>query len=313
MHSKILCIGSILIDELFFCEEPVLHGTSNPARMQRHIGGVISNIAIHLRQLGQHVSLISALGNDSDASWIKQHFCEKDIDLSDSMYVDGPTGRFTALLQPDGNLFTAACMDPVGSLLNVDFLQLHSEKLQTSDLIVMDTNVSKEVMQWVIDFCNSHQKKLIIETVSVAKARKLVDLNLNGIFMISPNEDELISLQAKSLSEIQAIETLRKKGVQHIWVKKGKRGSVFYDAQTAFELPGLQVNVTDTTGAGDAALAAWIAGYCHQLPHKSCVQLGHLMAAEILKINGTVHEGITFATLLNQKELIYGTESISPM
>lgn len=302
MHSKIICIGSVLIDELFFCEGPVLKGTSNPASMHRDIGGVISNIAMNLHYLGCTTNIITVIGNDADAHWIKDTFSQVGIDLAGTFHTTGSTGRFSAILQPDGGLYTAACMDPVGELLTIPLLVTNEQRLLEADLIILDTNPKTEVIQWLIDFCRTHNKKLIIETVSVAKAKKLSGINLDGVYLITPNEDELRSMYVDSISEVEIINHLLSKGVRNIWVKKGSRGSVFYDADGAQTFDAFQVEVKDTTGAGDSALSAWIAGYCHGLALSDCVKLGHHMAAEMLKINGTVNNQINFDQLMKLKQ-----------
>jgi pseudouridine kinase len=302
MHSKIICIGSVLIDELFFCEEPVMKGTSNPASMHRNIGGVISNIAMNLHHLGCQTSIITVIGNDADASWITDKFNSIGIDLSGTIHTTGSTGRFSAILQPDGALYTAACMDPVGAQLTVSLLSSNVQQLIDADLIVIDTNPQTEVIQWVIDFCRQHNKKLIIETVSVAKAKKLATMNLDAVYLITPNEDELLSMHKDAINESDIISELLINGVLNIWVKKGSRGSVFYNADGVNTFSALQVEVKDTTGAGDSALAAWIAGYCRGLSLEDCVNLGHHMAAEMLKINGTVNDQISFDQLMKFKQ-----------
>lgn len=302
MHSKIICIGSVLIDELFFCEEPVMNGTSNPASMHRNIGGVISNIAMNLHHLGCQTSIITVIGNDEDARWITAKFDSLGIDLSGTLHTQGSTGRFSAILQPDGTLYTAACMDPVGALLTISLLNSNVLQLMDADLIVIDTNPQSEVIQWVIDFCSKYNKILIIETVSVAKAKKLALMNLDGVYLITPNEDELLSMGKNATKESDIISELLANGVRNIWVKKGSRGSVFYNTDSVKTFSALNVAVKDTTGAGDSALAAWIAGYCRGLSVDDCVNLGHHMAAEMLKINGTVNDQISFDQLMKFKQ-----------
>jgi sugar/nucleoside kinase (ribokinase family) len=51
--------------------------------------------------------------------------------------------------------------------------------------------------------------------------------------------------------------------------------------------------VIDSTGAGDAALAAWIYGYIQGESSLQCIRFGHALAAEVLQQKGAVVHDIT--------------------
>ena len=136
--------------------------------------------------------------------------------------------------------------------------------------------------------------KLIIEPVSVPKARKLAELDLKGVFLITPNEDELQVMTIGGFdTESSKIEQLMAKGVQHIWLRKGAAGSLFCDDQLRqIHLPAISLEVKDATGAGDAALAAWVAGFLNGDDIEKCMKAGHALAYEVLQQVGAVVEDL---------------------
>lgn len=288
MSKSVLCIGATLVDELYFCEETIVPNSSNPAQKTTSIGGVISNIVQHLALLDVNVSLITALGSDSDAAFITTSFEKMGIALNDAIIVDDSTGKYVSILNPDGSLNVAVCQDISFKYISIPFLESKVEAMRHFDLIIIDTNLASDTIQWLIDFAKAYSKTLIIEPVSVPKAAKLATLNLDGVYMITPNEEELLVMNPIEAIVEEHINALHQRGVAKIWLRKGNQGSVIYERNHATSLSVPQIQILDSTGAGDAALAGWVFGYVHEEDESTGLQLGHALAFEILKIKGSV-------------------------
>jgi pseudouridine kinase len=293
MKSSVVCVGSALIDELYFCSENVIQGTSNPATMVRTVGGVISNIAQHLALLEIPVDYLTILGNDADASWIQNQLENKGISLKDSLTVEDNTGKYTSFLNPDGSLHAAACVDICGKYLLPEYLQSKSELLKQASLIITDTNIELPALNWLNQFAQEHNKILLIEPVSVAKARKLTEMDVEGVYMITPNDDELQSICGNNYNdEFLKIESLLDRGIKNIWLRKGAAGSIFYNKNEFLNIEVPTIEITDSTGAGDAALAGWVAAHLNQFPIEYCIKSGHALALEVLQLHGAVVQQI---------------------
>lgn len=306
MSKSVLCIGATLIDELYFCENTIVTHSSNPAEKTTSIGGVISNIVQHLALLDINVSLITALGSDGDASFISNTFKNSGISLQESTVADDSTGKYVSILNSDGNLFVSACQDISPKYITIPFLESKADYIINFDIIVIDTNVDSKTIQWIIDFSRSHQKSLIIEPVSVPKASKLSNLNLDGVYMISPNEEELsVIASIETQTENEYIQSLIERGVTKIWLRKGNQGSVLYERNQLTTLSVPSITILDSTGAGDAALAGWIFGYIHDEDELTSMQLGHSLALEVLKIKGAVDTSMNNEKLYQVKKIHY--------
>jgi len=155
-------------------------------------------------------------------------------------------------------------------------------------------------LSWLAKFSRQNNIPLLIDPVSVVKARKLAAIDISGIFMITPNEDELSSVCSGEFQNTNAgIESLLQRGVQNIWLRKGEQGSEIFSKGTSLRLPVPVINIKDSTGAGDAALAGWAAAYYHGLQPLQCLQAGHTLAMEVLQVQGAIMPGIT-------KEKLFG-------
>jgi sugar/nucleoside kinase (ribokinase family) len=139
---------------------------------------------------------------------------------------------------------------------------------------------------------------LLVEPVSVAKAARLSAIDLNGIFMITPNEDELASVAGSGHSSMEnSIRNLFDRGIACCWLRKGAAGSVVFKREGSLNFPAIPLRVTDSTGAGDAALAGWVAARYHGLNEEDCTRAGHVMGHEVLQVTGAVIPNIHFQQL----------------
>jgi len=303
---SVVCIGAVLIDELFFCGDPIITSTSNPAIQKKDIGGVMSNIARHLSLLEIDVEFITVFGSDSDAAFIKKSFLETGLSFQHSLQIDEPTGKYCAIHQPDGSLFTAACSDTLSKMITADFLQTRIDILKDAEIIVADTNLEIDALKWLINFSLIEIKKLIIEPVSIAKANKLSAIDLNGVFMVTPNQDEVFSIQQDSNHRLEHVSTkLIERGISQVWISLGDKGSIMYNKTNQLQLGVPQITIKDSTGAGDAALAAWIFAYLNQYAEIDCLKIAHSFALDILHKEGAVDKSITKQKLLSLRTKYY--------
>jgi pseudouridine kinase len=307
MNKPILCIGGSLVDETFYCVHAPIRGTSNPATIEKSAGGVVRNIAHHLALLGHHTQLITIIGNDTEGDWLMKKCTDAGIDMQHTVRMNGITGRFSAILGPDGELFVGTVVNELEPLLNSKILEQKIELLKSAKLIITDTNMAPECIQWLLNFCAKEHIPCVVEPVSIPKASKLSSMDLSELFLITPNEVELSSIQSVSPEpgEEATIKALRERGVKQVWLRLGENGSVMYDGNDPISLHAPEVNVIDSTGAGDAALAGWVHGHVNGASQKDCISYGHTLAALVLHQKGAILNTLTPALLEQEKQRLY--------
>lgn len=308
MTYPVICIGGALIDELFHASETILPATTNMVTTKKSAGGVSRNLAHQLALLDVPVKLISVFGNDADGDWLKSICTNAGIDIALSVTENIPSGKYTGVINPDGSLYTALFNNVVENLLLPSYLEKHVDELKHAAYLVADTNLAKITIEWIIAFSNKNKIPLIIEPVSVAPARKLSGIDLQGVYLITPNEDELPAIcNQKHLAVNEEIDELKKRGVQNIWLHKGAEGSVLYTKNGMLKMHAPKINVVDCTGAGDALVSAFIMGKYFGEDDNTTLKIAHTLAAETLQVNGAIGEHINKQRLL-QDVLKYYTE-----
>jgi len=305
MSKHIVCIGAALVDELYYATNDILHATTNNATVQQNAGGVSRNIAHQLGLLGVPVKLISVIGEDDGGKMIKTLMTSAGVDMSACIPAKS-TGKYTGIINADGSLFTAFITNSSLHLISPEYLQQHLPILKSAAYLLADTNLSVATMQWLIGFSNEYGVPFIIEPVSVPPAKKLAKMNLDGLFMITPNEDELPAIcSAAALTIDDQVTELLGRGVQYIWLHAGAAGSSFFSNEKTISLGARPVEITDCTGAGDGSLSGFILGKWLGKNDLESMQIAHTLAAEILQVKGAIHSGITQEILLEKAAASY--------
>jgi len=307
MSKPVICIGAALVDELYSASKPMLLATTNDATVHRSAGGVSRNIAHQLALLGVPVQLISVFGNDGDGDWLKTICDYTGIQLDAAITTNSLTGRYTGILNSDGSLFTALITHAALHLITPEHLEANSSLLLTASHIVADANISPEAVSWLAAFSDKYKIPFIVEPVSVPPAQKLTTINLKGVYMVTPNEDELPALcsSKNSIMQIQAQELLDR-GVEKIWLHKGVEGSVLFTEGKVITLHAPTIPfVKDCTGAGDGSLSGFImAKYLGKTDEES-LKIAHTLSAEILQVDGAIATHLTQEKLLSSVSKYY--------
>jgi pseudouridine kinase len=299
MPKPVICIGASFIDELFHAKEEMLLATTIDAVVTKTAGGVSRNIAHQLSLLGVPVELISVFGDDSDGDWLKRVCSEAGVRLNASITNEGLSGKYTGILNVDGSLFTAFLTNAALQLITPEHLSKHTDLLGSASYLLADANINVDTAEWLLAFSRQTGIPFVIEPVSVPPAKKFRDTNLDGLFLITPNEDELPVLCNKNaFFTQQQIEELLNRGVKNIWLHNGKHGSALYSKERSITLHAPSIEVVDCTGAGDGSLSGYILGKYLGKEDMDCLKLAHTLSVEILQVNGAI------ATHLTQDKLL---------
>jgi len=300
MKKPVICIGAALVDELYSVSRPMLMATTNDAFVHRSAGGVARNIAHQLALLDVPVQLISVFGNDGEGDWLKTICGYVNIQLDAAITNQSLTGKYTGILNYDRSLFTALLTNTSLDSITPQHLQQHEALLFTAFSIVADANIHPDTVAWLAHFCFRKNIPFIIEPVSVPPAQKFAKMDLTGVYMITPNEDELPAMCSKGGTTIEEnANELISRGVQKVWLHRGKEGSMLFTKDNQYSLPAPAVaEIKDVTGAGDGSLSGWLMAKYLGMDDEDSLKISHTLSAEILQVNGAI------ATHLNQQKLL---------
>jgi len=306
MSKPVICIGAALVDELFHAREKMLMHTTNEVTSTRTAGGVARNIAHQLSLLDIPVQLISVFGNDVDGEWLKKECTDTGMQLDASITAAVPTGKYTAIINTDGSMYTALLTNAALHLITPEYLQEKEALLSNAAYVLADANISVESVNWLIQFTNLNKIRMIIEPVSVPPAKKIAAANLNGLYLITPNEDELPALCSdEALTTEEQIKELLDRGVQYIWLHQGVDGSALYKKTETLKLNAPNASVVDCTGAGDGSVSGFILSKYFGKDNLNSLRIAHTLSAEVLQVKGAIATHLTQEKLLQQVSKYY--------
>lgn len=290
MNQWVVVVGGTNMDVVARTSAPLVPATSNPGHTRISPGGVGRNIAACLGLLGAPVRLVSAVGEDAFGDEALRVTAACGADVSSVRRVPGATGTYTAVLDDRGELLAA-----VSDMAIIDALELDTLHLDDAALVVVDGNLAPAQVAKVRAAAAAAGVPVAFEPVSVAKAARLA-FEVQDFLLVTPNSDEIGALVGRPHDPWSAVDDLYDRGVQHVWMREGARGSyICREGARPVHLPAIPVEVVDVTGAGDAMLAGWIAAWLRGADPVDAAREGHRAAAATITSPHTVRPDLADA------------------
>lgn len=306
---SILVIGACNLDLQGIPNDNLKFHDSNIGKISVGLGGVGRNIAVNLKKLMSNINFITVLGENFYSNKILDDLNIKRINTSDILRVpDDSISMYLSILDENGEMLAGVSDMNVLRYLTPEFLKTKEELIKNSEIIVLDTNIPKESIEYIANLKHGKQK-LIVDTVSIKKAAKISNI-LDKIDVLKTNKLEIEALFDKTFrnkKEIrQAMRELIAKGVKNIYLTLGHEGVLAMNSKKSLKLPlPLIKNVVDVTGAGDIFTATLVFCTKNELSLSKTAKVSQ--AASTIKIaqHGTVPENFSFDILNEQVKKLY--------
>ena len=304
--SYAVVVGGVNLDIGGTPFAPLVGQDSNPGRVRTSLGGVGRNIAHNMALLGLDVRLITALGDDLNAQKITTSCIELGIDLAPSLQVPGgTTSTYLFLTNEKGDMALAVSDMEIYDHLTPRYLSTKEQLLNNARLVVCDTNIPAETLQWIAENCRA---PVFVDPVSTAKAGKVKPV-LGKLHTLKPNriEAQLLSGVAitddKSLSA--AADALLATGLHRVFISLGGEGVYAADHLGGrVKVPCGPARMVNTTGCGDAFMAALAWGWLEGLGLEEAARAG--LAASAIAMEGaeTINPEMSAAALRRRLDLL---------
>ena len=259
VHATIVAVictlGDLLLDVIVRAPEPLAAGADTPVETRVISGGQAANVASWVAELGEHARFIGKQADDPAGALVRSLLERRGVELAGPR-VEGKTGVVVSLVAADGNRSMATDRGIAPELredeletawfegcrwLHLSGYSLLAEPIAGAALAAAGLardkggRVSVDLSSWSA-----------IRAYGPQRFRaSLEELACDVVFANEP-EWELVG-GAYGLGETAV-------------VKRGSRGVVVMGAGGAEEHPPAGAEVVDTTGAGDALAAGFIAG-----------------------------------------------------
>lgn len=298
---SILVIGACNIDIQGYSKNNMIMHDSNIGNVRFGIGGVGRNIAVNLKKLVSKTNFLTVTGKNYYSKKIIEDLEEKGFNTSNILKVNKEISVYLSILDNKNEMVTA--ISDMGILTELDktFLKTKESFIEKAEIIILDSNLPKESLEYIASIKQDHQK-LIIDTVSIEKAKKIKNI-LNKIDYLKTNRLELEALIGKKINGINEIKKICDylidvKKIKNIFVTLGSKGLIFANEKKRYRLSNPKnIEVRDVTGAGDIFTAAIAYGVYKNLPLEYIAKVAQ--TASLMKITnkGTDFNNFNHETL----------------
>lgn len=100
--AVVVLLGDVMVDLVARLEGPLAHGSDSPARITAHGGGAAANTASWLVEAGAHAVLLGRVGRDAAGRAIEADLRDAGVEVRFTTDAELATGMVLVLVDPDG-------------------------------------------------------------------------------------------------------------------------------------------------------------------------------------------------------------------
>ena len=296
--SYAVVVGGVNVDLGGRSIAPLVEADSNPGSVSISLGGVGRNIAHNLSLLGTEVRMLTAYGDDLNGERVAASCSSLGIDLSHAQQIaGGTTSTYLYLTDPNGEMALAVSDMEICKQISPQYLAANLPLLQNAQIVVADTNIPAESLQYLAENCTC---PLFIDPVSTTKAEKLRPI-LSRIHTLKPNklEAELLSgIRIRTDEDLEAAAAkLLEMGLHRLFISLGAEGVYAAMGNQRVRHPNLPGNMVNTTGCGDAFMAAIVWAYLEGMDLASTARAGLAAGSIAMESAETINPAMSAAAL----------------
>jgi D-beta-D-heptose 7-phosphate kinase / D-beta-D-heptose 1-phosphate adenosyltransferase len=258
--ARILVVGDVMLDRYWHGDAsrispeapvPVVHVN----KIEERIGGA-GNVALNIRSLGGHASLLGLVGEDDLAKLLENLLEQAQVENCLLRIAGYPTIIKLRVIGRNQQLIRLDLEENFKQWDKKDFFTAYANRLASSDLVIF-SDYGKGTLLHItklIELARKMQKPILVDP-------KGKDFSIyRGATVITPNmsEFEAVVGHCNDNTEIEtkALKLLKQHDFQAILITRGAHGMSLISANNpAIHLPAKAREVYDVTGAGDSVIA----------------------------------------------------------
>lgn len=216
-------------------------------------GGKGSNQAVATARLGANSFFAGIIGDDKLGEIATDLYAREGVDTTYLTKTNRlATGVGFIILNEGGENGIILDMS-ANKLMDAAFVDSVEAQIARSDVVMSVLEIPVAAAARAMELGRKHGVRTILNP---APATKLDPAALQYVDYLTPNETELRILMGLPPDDptptVELATQLRQQGVGNLIVTRGEKGSLILTDHGLEEIPGVSVEVVDTTGAGDA-------------------------------------------------------------
>lgn len=290
MSARVLVVGDVMTDIIVRPEGPIVPGSDRRAEIRNRPGGSGANQAVWLGAAGADVLFAARVGA-AERSMYENYFRGLGVVPALAGDKDLPSGVLVTILDPGGE---RSFLTDRGANLNLSPQDLPEDLLDGVGLVLISgysffASGPRHAVQILLEAARSRGVAIAIDPAStgfLAEVGPQVFRDWVGKadwLFANQGEAELLTGEADFEMQMQML------GEQftHVVIKRGRFGAALGGRDGVSQSrPAPIVDVVDTTGAGDAFAAGFVAAMLRGQTHAACLEAGIAEGARAVQAVG---------------------------
>lgn len=286
---SIVVIGAVFVDVKGYPNDNFVPTGRNAGRVEHVHGGVGRNLVEDIANCELRPTFVSLVDDTGEGADVIQKLQNHKVNTDYMLPTRDGMGTWLAVFDNDGDV--AASISKRPNLLPIaQILEEHGDTIiGSADSVVLEIDMDKEIVKAALKLAKKHGKKVyaVVGNISIAMERRDFFKSLD-CFICNVQETGTVFFDDYSgKSPLEMADILSEKVVaaqfQSMIVTMGGKGAVYADIHGQKGVcPARNVEVKDTTGAGDSFGAGVSIGLTYGKSLKEACEIGAMLAASVI-------------------------------
>ena len=289
--TTVIVVGDLMADVVATVSAPLAHASDTPARIVSRPGGGGANVAARLAAAGVPTLLVARVGEDSPGQAAIAELRAAGVELEIAIDAQHPTGVCIVIVEPGGERTMLpdrganAALEPADLPID-EFAE--GKHLHLSGYTLLDPG-SRPAGLVALEHARAAGMTISVDPASAAPLQELGAHAFLGwtrrAGLLLPNAEEAAVLTG-ARDPVAAAWALARDG-REVVITLGKEGALWSDGERVERARASPAPAqADSTGAGDAFTAAWLAARLAGEEPGEALAAANFAAAQVLKDAG---------------------------
>jgi len=286
---KVLCIGDIMLDVTAVVGASIKQGVETRAQISTQGGGAAANVASWLAISGTPAHVIARVGDDAAGQTVLTELDKYGVSHSETIVPGANTGVVIVLVDalgertmfPDSGANSGLSLADLPPLDEITAVYLSGYPLVNPNSRPGALDILRAVKERGLPVIFDPSTVGVLLEVGLNQVREWLAL----VDVVILNEEEAHFLSGKNNPVEAAAELLKKTPL--VVIKRGGNGALAQARGSGVvQIPAVETEVLDTTGAGDAFAAGFILAWANDGDLIDALKSGAALAAKCVSTLG---------------------------
>ena len=291
----IVVVGNVFVDFKGFPDGTYIPAGRNAGQVEIVHGGVGRNVAEDIANVELRPRFVSMVDNTAQGAEVLRNLQNHKVDTKFISVVPDGMGIGLAVMDHNGDVVGSISKRPkMDAMLRL--LQEHGDEIfADATSVVIEVDIDKDVAKETFSYAEKYgvPTYALVANMSIALQRRDL-IKRTTCFICNQQEagisfaDDFMNLSPEGMAE-ELQKRVQAAGLNSMVVTMGSEGAVWAEARGGFGVcPPVQVQVCDTTGAGDAFCAGVSIGLSYGKTLAEACVIGTRLASATITVQESV-------------------------